>query len=103
MGWCPFLCLSLVYVAVMQGAAERACRCENCECKQLTIEVGGRFFLSPDGSEVWNIYHATTSRTGACDGNRYTAAKKVNWNEDGTPDFGKADAVGTVLAGPSGE
>ncbi|KAK0646796.1 glycosyl hydrolase [Cercophora newfieldiana] len=61
------------------------------------------FFASPDGTEIWNVYHATTARTGACDGNRYTAAKRVNWNADGSPDFGKADTIGTVLAGPSGE
>jgi len=61
------------------------------------------FFTSPDGTEVWNVYHATTARSGACDGNRYTAAKKVGWNADGSPDFGRADAAGTVLVGPSGE
>lgn len=61
------------------------------------------FFLSPDGTETWNVYHATSIQKGACDGNRYTAAKKVTWKADGTPDFGRADAVGTVLEGPSGE
>lgn len=62
-----------------------------------------RFFNSPDGTEVWNIYHATWIETGNCDGNRYTAAKKVNWRPDGSPDFGQPDPRGTILAGPSGE
>ncbi|KAK4170922.1 family 43 putative glycoside hydrolase [Triangularia setosa] len=48
------------------------------------------FFTSPDGTETWNVYHATTNRTGNCDGNRYTAAKKVEWRADGTPDLGRA-------------
>jgi GH43 family beta-xylosidase len=62
-----------------------------------------RFFLSPDGTETWNVYHATAARRGSCGGDRYTLAKKVNWNVDGTPDFGKADALSTILTGPSGE
>jgi GH43 family beta-xylosidase len=61
------------------------------------------FFASPDGTEMWNVYHATAVRTGACDGNRYTAAKRVEWKGDGTPEFGRAEAVGTVMGGPSGE
>ncbi|KAK3995334.1 hypothetical protein QBC44DRAFT_366861 [Cladorrhinum sp. PSN332] len=62
------------------------------------------FFASPDGKEVWNVYHATSISTGNCDGKRYTMAKKVNWNADGSlPELGKADPSGAVLAGPSGE
>lgn len=62
-----------------------------------------RFFTSPDGSEVWNVYHATAIAEGACDGNRYTAVQAVNWNEDGSPDLGVAVALGTELDGPSWE
>lgn len=61
------------------------------------------FFNSPDGTEVWNVYHATTNTTGACDGQRYTMATKVNWKEDGSPDFGQALPLGEVQTGPSGE
>jgi GH43 family beta-xylosidase len=61
------------------------------------------FLNSPDGTEVWNIYHATWIETGNCDGNRYTSAKKVTWNSDGSPNFGQPDPLGTALAGPSGE
>ncbi|KAL2788527.1 glycosyl hydrolase [Aspergillus keveii] len=61
------------------------------------------FFTSPDGTEIWNIYHATRIAEGACDGNRYTAALRVEWNEDGSPDLGVAPSLDTVLEGPSGE
>ncbi|GME34599.1 Glycoside hydrolase family 43 [Neofusicoccum parvum] len=61
------------------------------------------FFQSPDGTEIWNVYHATSNSGGSCDGNRYTMAQKVNWNSDGSPNFGTAAALGTTLAGPSGE
>ncbi|PGH18304.1 hypothetical protein AJ79_00643 [Helicocarpus griseus UAMH5409] len=61
------------------------------------------FFLSPDESEIWNVYHATANSEGACDGSRYTMAQVVNWNADGTPDFGISPPFSTVLEGPSGE
>lgn len=67
------------------------------------IADSGSFFTSPDGTETWNVYHATANSQGACDSNRYTMAQEVNWNSDGTPDFGKAPALSTVLQGPSGE
>ncbi|KAH6632567.1 glycosyl hydrolase [Chaetomium tenue] len=61
------------------------------------------FVNSPDGTEIWNIYHATWIQTGNRDGNRYTSAKKVSWHPDGSPNFGQPDPVGTTLTGPSGE
>ncbi|KAF1851269.1 glycoside hydrolase family 43 protein [Cucurbitaria berberidis CBS 394.84] len=61
------------------------------------------FFTSPDGKEIWNVFHATAIQKGACDGNRYTMAQKVNWNANGTPNFGSPLKLGTSLAGPSGE
>jgi GH43 family beta-xylosidase len=62
-----------------------------------------RFFSSPDGSEIWNVYHATQISSGACDGNRYTMAQKVNWNSDGSPNFGTPVSLSTTISGPSGE
>ena len=62
-----------------------------------------RFFVSPDGSEMWNVYHATTVSTGACDGRRSTMAQRVFFNQDGTPDFGEPVTRGVELFGPSGE
>ncbi|KAF1957666.1 Arabinanase/levansucrase/invertase [Byssothecium circinans] len=61
------------------------------------------FFQSPDGTEIWNVYHATANSAGACDGNRYTMVQKVNWNSDGSPNFGTPARLGTTLTGPSGE
>lgn len=62
-----------------------------------------RFFASSDGTEMWNVYHATKTPGGACDGSRYTMAQRVNWNADGTPNFGRAPSLQTNLQGPSGE
>lgn len=62
-----------------------------------------RFFYSPDGKEIWNVYHATANAKGTCDGNRYTMAEKVNWKADGTPDFGVPSALSAEIQVPSGE
>lgn len=61
------------------------------------------FFLSPDEKEIWNVYHSTPDAKGNCGPNRYSNAKIVDFNSDGSPSFGKAPAFGTVLRGPSGE
>jgi GH43 family beta-xylosidase len=61
------------------------------------------FFVSPDGTEVWNIYHATTVEAGACDNTRTTRAQVVKWNGDGTPDLGLPVVAGKPLTAPSGE
>ena len=61
------------------------------------------FFLSPDGTEVWNTYHATTIEAGACDFTRTTRAQKVEWNADGTPEFGSPVKTGETFMAPAGE
>ncbi|KAF2177435.1 glycoside hydrolase family 43 protein [Zopfia rhizophila CBS 207.26] len=61
------------------------------------------FFQSPDGTQIWNVYHATANSGGTCGRARYTMAQIVNWNSDGSPNFGTLAALGTVLQGPSGE
>jgi GH43 family beta-xylosidase len=61
------------------------------------------FFLSPDGTEVWNTYHATTVEAGACDFTRTTRAQIVEWNTDGTPNLGSPVTSGEALTAPSGE
>lgn len=71
--------------------------------RSMLIRPNLSFFSSPDGKEIWNVYHATSNVAGSCDGNRYTAAQKVNWNSDGSPNFGKAVKLGQSIAGPSGE
>jgi GH43 family beta-xylosidase len=61
------------------------------------------FFKSPDGTEDWIVYHATTNPGGNCDLNRSTRAQKFTWNADGTPNFGTPVGLGVTLTAPSGE
>jgi GH43 family beta-xylosidase len=61
------------------------------------------FFKSPDGTEDWIVYHATTNPGGNCDLNRSTRAQKFTWNADGTPNFGAPVGLGVTLTAPSGE
>jgi GH43 family beta-xylosidase len=61
------------------------------------------FFKSPDGTEDWIVYHATTNPNGNCDLNRSTRAQKFTWNADGTPNFGTPVRLGVTLIAPSGE
>jgi GH43 family beta-xylosidase len=61
------------------------------------------FFKSPDGTEDWIVYHATTNPGGNCDLNRSTRAQKFTWNADGTPNFGSPVGLGVTLTAPSGE
>ncbi|THV07836.1 Arabinanase/levansucrase/invertase [Dendrothele bispora CBS 962.96] len=55
-------------------------------------------FTSPNGKDV---FHANSVTPGTCDGNRYTAVQKVNWNSDGSPNFGSPLALGTSIAEPA--
>jgi GH43 family beta-xylosidase len=59
------------------------------------------FTVSPDGSEQWIVYHATT---GAADGwnNRKARSQPVNWDDGGQPVFGKPLALSTALEVPAG-
>ncbi len=61
------------------------------------------FFKSPDGTEDWIVYHAVDFPAGACNGLRTTRVQRVNWNADGTPDFGVPVPAGEVIAAPSGD
>ncbi|CAH0045954.1 unnamed protein product [Clonostachys solani] len=61
------------------------------------------FFTSPDGTEIWNIFHATSISTGNCGPARYTMAQKVTFNAQGNPNLGQAPALGTEITPPSGE
>ncbi|MDQ6419379.1 family 43 glycosylhydrolase [Paenibacillus sp. LHD-117] len=59
------------------------------------------FAASPDGSEDWIVYHATS---GIMDGwnNRKARAQRVAWGEDGLPMFGKPLSLDTAIPVPSG-
>jgi GH43 family beta-xylosidase len=58
--------------------------------------------LSPDGREMWNVYHAiAVSGCGwSC---RTIRMQKMGWRPDGTPDFGTPIPLGAPIALPSGE
>ncbi|GIP18245.1 hypothetical protein J40TS1_38870 [Paenibacillus montaniterrae] len=60
------------------------------------------FTSSPDGSETWIVYHATS---GIHDGwsNRKARAQLVSWDEQGMPVFGKPLSLNTAITVPSGE
>jgi GH43 family beta-xylosidase len=59
------------------------------------------FVTSPDGSEDWIVYHATS---GIHDGwnNRKARAQKIHWDEDGMPSFGKPLPLSAAVEVPSG-
>lgn len=61
------------------------------------------FFRSPDGTEDWIVYHANDSASYGCDGRRSTRVQRINWNEDGTPDFGVPVSPETEITAPSGD
>ncbi|KAF1983044.1 glycoside hydrolase family 43 protein [Aulographum hederae CBS 113979] len=61
------------------------------------------FFKSPDGTQDWNVFHATSNREGTCDGNRYTMVSPVAWAADGSPSLGNPLALSRTLTSPSGE
>lgn len=61
------------------------------------------FFVSPDGSEDWIVYHATTDANGSCWTDRTTRIQKFSWKADGTPDFGAPLPTTTDIPVPSGE
>ncbi len=61
------------------------------------------FFTSPDGTEDWFAYHATTESGGACNYTRSVRAQRLYYFEDGTPDFREALPTGVRIKAPSGE
>ncbi|WVF69722.1 hypothetical protein IAT40_004501 [Kwoniella sp. CBS 6097] len=60
-------------------------------------------FVSPDESELWNIYHATTNSAGSCGDDRSTFAMRIATSTDANLNFGSPVKKGIVTQGPSGE
>lgn len=58
------------------------------------------FFTSPDGSETWLAYHATSISTGNCDDARYTMVQQLSANADGSPNFGVPGALSVEYSEP---
>lgn len=61
------------------------------------------FFVSPDGTENWILYHANPEQGQGCGGNRSPRMQKFGWTASGVPDFGTPVALGTPVDPPSGE
>lgn len=61
------------------------------------------FFMSPDESEYWIVYHANDTPQGGCDDGRTTRVQQFTWHDDGTPNFGEPVSTETVITAPSGD
>lgn len=60
------------------------------------------FTTSPDGSEDWIVYHASTVKDRGWDG-RTIRAQRFSWTADGTPVFGAPVPTYETVALPSGD
>ena len=58
------------------------------------------FTTSPDGTEDWIVYHATSGKHDGWN-NRKARAQKVLWTEEGLPSFEPALALDTPIEAPS--
>lgn len=61
------------------------------------------FFVSPDGTENWLVYHATTNPNGSCWTDRTTRIQPFTWTDDGMPRFGEPLPLSAEIPVPSGE
>jgi GH43 family beta-xylosidase len=61
------------------------------------------FFLSPDGTENWIIYHANSAAAEGCGNARNPRMQPFTWQADGSPDFGVPLPINTPIRKPSGE
>lgn len=64
---------------------------------------GNDFFRSPDGTEDWIVYHATSNPNGDCGPGRSTRIQKISWNSDDTPIFGLPTSQTTDVFLPAGD
>ncbi len=60
------------------------------------------FFMSPDGTEHWILYHANSEAGQGCGKQRSPRAQPFTWRQDGTPDFGTPIPTGVPVKVPSG-
>ncbi|RIX59460.1 alpha-N-arabinofuranosidase [Paenibacillus nanensis] len=59
------------------------------------------FAPSPDGTELWNIYHATSSPFDGWN-NRKARAARVEWDDSGLPVLGEPAPLEEAIEAPSG-
>lgn len=61
------------------------------------------FFQSPDGTQTWIAYGATSNSAGACDDTRYTMVQLLGTHSDGSPNYGAPVDFSHAYSEPSGE
>lgn len=61
------------------------------------------FFISPDGTQNWLIYHANSAPGQGCGNTRNPRMQQFTWSADGSPAFGTPAPVNTNIPVPSGE
>lgn len=59
------------------------------------------FFKSPNGKEDWILFHANDNPGEGCGNKRSPRMQKIEWNKDGTPNFGTPVANTQSLQIPS--
>ncbi|MDP9381424.1 MAG: glycoside hydrolase family 43 protein [Chloroflexota bacterium] len=75
---------------------------ERCDANGVYGPGHNGFFLSPDGTEDWIIYHAKSSAEYTYEG-RNPRAQPFGWTPDGTPDFGVPLPLDAEIPVPSGD
>lgn len=60
------------------------------------------FFMSPDGTENWIIYHANPGPVMRCTSKRAPHIQRFGWDKDGWPQFGEPVGSNRPLPVPSG-
>jgi len=61
------------------------------------------FFMSPDGTENWIVYHANDDPGAGCWVWRTSRIQPFGWSDAGLPDFGAPLPLSSELVVPSGE
>lgn len=61
------------------------------------------FFVSPDGTEDWIVYHGNSKEEYGCGSTRSVRAQQFTWTDDGLPNFGDPIPEGEPVKMPSGE
>lgn len=103
--WTPNYCVALLeWDGRTDPAQARAWKKSNgCVLSSANGHYGtghNSFFMSPDGSETWITFHATSNSAGACDDSRYALVQPLRANADGSPNFGIAQGSSYQWAEP---
>lgn len=61
------------------------------------------FFVSPDSTQNWIIYHANAMPDQGCGDVRSPRIQPFTWNNDGSPNFGSPVSINVLIDKPSGE